>query len=381
MLTMSADEKLYAIIGYDHRGCSYRYRNLLNVLQHYATDNRVHVLLVTNIADDSNIQSVPGLTVIAHRQQGAYSHNETLLKGLDYASAGAAVAFVDADIIFITGSLYSSVIHLQTHRLVSPLGVMHNTDAIGKWQDAGIPAGNLVGRKELLLELVQATGGNRIRGWGAEDVALLIAARQRGILVKRHYVETLHLWHPEAPKSNSNQVLEGACDILNLKRMDTREFRLHALQPECTPVGCFNAMRGMGSAHYLREICATDIPMDVHVLSDGRNDFLAQVHHAGLHIHQDNLPCERCANSDDIGAAIWAAHRQIASDIQSDPRNVLHNLWYATVALGWSLTSWHSVKFLIQTNNDDMQMLEFLGRRGLQIAFNQVSLGEASENK
>lgn len=373
-------EKLYAIMGYDHRGCSYRYRNLLKVLQHYVADSRVHVLLVTNIEEDSNIQSVPGLTVISHRQQGAYSHNETLLQGLGYAPSGAAVAFVDADIIFITGSLYSSVMHLQTHRLVAPLGVMHNTDVFGRRQDAGIPAGNLVGRKELLLELVQATGGDRIRGWGAEDVALLIAARQRGILVKRHYVETLHLWHPEAPKTNSNQVLEDACDILNLKRMDTREFRLHALQPECTPVSYFNAMRGMGSANYLRELCATDIPMDVHVLSDGRNDFLAQVHHAGLHIHQDNLPCERCANSDEVGAAIWAAHFPIASAIQSEPRNVLHNLWYATVALGWSPTSWCRVKSLIQGGNDDMQILESLGQRGLQIAFNQVSLGDGNEN-
>lgn len=369
VLYPSVFKKIYAIIGYNHRGCPHRLKNLRSVLQHYALDKRVQVLLVTNIPDEVVSWDLETVNPIYHQKQRLYSHNEAMLVGLAHAPAGAAVAFMDADKIFIRGSLFSSVAYLDVHPLVAPLGIMYTLDIHGEKLKASIPASGIVGRKELLAGLIQAIGGDRIRGWGLEDVALLIAARQKGLIAKRHYVETVHLWRPQTTQGMSpDHLLQGVCSALKLPLMNTRELRLHALQPVQQPRGYYNAMRGLGSAHYMRELCAVKTPLQIHLLRDGQDDFLGQVHHAGIHIHSDNLPCELCANSDAVGAAIWASHRQIAINIGAEPRSVLRNLWYATVAAGWSMPAWQHIQSLIRSEIVNLSALEYFAQQGLQIA-------------
>lgn len=364
----SMHRDLFAVIGYDHRGCDTRLNNLKRVMDYYSGWPQIKIVLVTNIAETINQWALENVELIQHQQAGEYSHNETLMVGMAHVPDDAFVAFIDGDIIYRKGSLLSALKFAEEFTLVSPLGAMHVTSADGEITGSCIPAGNIVGPKKILQTLVEEIGGSNIRGWGAEDVALLIAARQRGIFPKRHYVETLHLWHPEASKEDAGHVLDRVCKKLNLPTLTGLEFRLEALKPAVKPQGYFNAMRGLGSAHYLEQLCNAAIPLEVHVSSDGKNDFLGQVHYAGIKIHADNLPCEHCAMSDETGKQIWASCSDIARHIQTTEKNILHNLWYATTRLGWSLAAWQQVRSLAYGCWDDLKNLERLAAEGLEIA-------------
>lgn len=360
--------RLFAIIGHDHRGCDFRLNNLKRVLEYYSADGLIKVVLVTNIADLINQWNFPHVDLVQHQQIGEYSHNETLMIGMEHTPDDAIVALIDGDIIYSKGSLLASLNLVSQYSLVSPLGAMHFTSVDHQITGSCIPAGNILGPKKILQQLVEEIGGNNIRGWGAEDVALLIAARQRGLLPKRHYVETLHYWHPEASKKEANHVLDSVCKKLGLPALTSLQFRLEALKPAVKPQGYFNAIRGLGSAHYLSELCSTDKPLEVHVLSDGKNDFLGQVHYAGIRIHDDNLPCEHCAMSDEVGKEIWVSCKEIANHIQTTEKNILHNLWYATLGLGWSMATWQHVRSLAYGGWDDLKTLESLAHAGLATA-------------
>lgn len=365
---------IYAIIGYEHRGCEHRLKNLKLVLQYYQHEDQVHLLLVTNIPKQLTewcaTHGITEVTFIEHQQTGQYSHNETLMVGLEHAPDGSVTAFMDADVVFIKGSLSASLPYLADSPLVSPRGAMKYANENGKIFDSCIPVGSVVARKELLCELVMAAGGSDIRGWGAEDVALLVAARQRGIFAKRHYVETLHFWHPEAPQAGKQEVLDQVTQALGLPTMNSLEFRLTPIKKESKAQKIYCALRGLGSSTYLKEVCDSPEAMEVHIHSNGRDDYLAQVHYAGVTIHKNDMPCETCARSDSIGRIIWGSKEKLAQTIGTSVENALFNVWYATVALGWNMGAWLYVQSLVSDEYRNIEKLEQLAHEGLNKALN-----------
>lgn len=364
---------IYAIIGYDHRGCEHRYKNLKRVLAYYEVEPLVQIVLVTNIGSEVEAWNIQGVDIVQHEQRGEYSHNETVLVGLQKVPNKSYVAHMDADIIFKDGSLSLALEHLSESPVVSPLGAMENLDSDGNVIDTCIPVGNIVTTKELLRDLIEESGGASVRGWGQEDVARLIAAKKMGYHAKRYNVSTQHLWHPEASRENTNSVLENALQSLDETSLDETlldeyAFRSKPLETVQSTQHYYSAMRGLDSLQYLSQVCDSDVPIEIHVLSNGNNDYLAQVHYAGLVIHNDNIPCEKCARSDEVGEIIWARHVEIAEFMGSTPNNILLNLWYATVANGWNKESAEAAIYLAFGNNVQVQELEQLAAKGIGLA-------------